>query len=221
MADKRSKKFGINRPLCQTYSMYLQKKLSNPLLNYKIFSQYFRELPAGSSTKDLMGEQFNPMVYQVEKLKKEIEAQKIKNMERQIQEYMEKEYQEKMNAVRCNRNVTDKTYHSVFLGIPSLGYGFEHLVGKTPQLGSMINFLNQTGFMRAVPFDMSQLGDIESGSATSVNPSLHGFGHESQPSLHSATSSSASLTSSQKSVYGIENQSHWPLGSKHPISDEK
>ena len=133
--------------------------------------------------QDLMAEQFNPMVYQADKLRAEIEQQRLLDMERQIQHYMQKEMEEREMAARCNRKVNDTTLHSVFLGIPSLGDGFEHLVGRTPQLGGMINFLNENGFMRAVPLEFSPLMQREEGSGRSLEaPS-------SQPSIHESKSS--------------------------------
>ena len=174
-----------------------------------------------------MLEQFNPMVYQADKLREELEKENVMKMEKQIQDYMERLQQETSHSQHCNRKVTDKTLHSIFLGIPSLGEGFEHLVGKTPQLGNMINFLNEGGFMRAVPLEFSPLLQRQEGSGSSLEasasivPSVEGSMHDSRTSLGSATGSAASLTSSQKSVYHIENQSRWPLGRKEQLGQEK
>ena len=105
--------------------------------------------------------------------------------------------------------------HSVLLAIPSLGKGFEHLLGKTPSLGRMIKLFNEEGFMRAVLFEMPHVLPQSEGSWSSMQEGSH----SSQLTITSETSSNASLTSSQKDVFGMEEKTHWPLAERKEIDD--
>ena len=115
---------------------------------------------------------------------------------------------------RSHRYFDQNTMHSILLAIPSLGQGFEHLLGNTPKVGNLINFFNEAGFMRAVPFGMPLvLPTRKKASGTSVRSSTHA----SRTSLTSTASSTPSLTPSQREMFGLEEETQWPLGSQKSL----
>ena len=105
------------------------------------------------------------------------------------------EFEEKKGAEQRSHCYFDQNaMHLILLAIPSLGRGFEHILGSTPKVGNLINFFNDQGFMQAVPFDMPMiLPTRDEGSGLSIQSGAHA----SRTSLVSTTSSTPSLTPSQ------------------------
>ena len=181
--------------------------IQNILTNY-----HFRHLPPGRSTQNLMSEDFSATIYARQMQERQQTAQqrtaqeKLSQQQPSVAEHADTE---------STKSFTKDTVHSIYLAIPSLGKGFEHLYGNTPKVGNLIEFFNDQGFVRAVPFKMPKIKSTEreEGSGKSMTPEA------SQASLCSATSSNSSLTSSQRDVFGIEDKSKWPLGSQKSVAD--
>ena len=190
----------------RNYVIVCITKLFHVIVNEKISRLNFiflRHLPPGESTTNLMSEEFDPQLYQAERRKAAARSD-------------EPEDPLKV-AERSSDHVfyDAKTMHSILLAIPSLGKGFEHLMGTTPKVGNLIKFFNNEGFLRAVPFEIPMVGERDEGSGSSMTAPAHA----SQTSLTSVASSNASLTGSQREVFGIEEDNKWPLGSKQSIDD--
>ena len=159
-------------------------------------------MPPGESTKDLLSPEFDPQLYQAERRKA------------QLSDAPEEPY--KVAEMSKDRVFVDpKTLHSILLAIPSLGKGFEHIMGTTTKVGNLIEFFNNEGFLRAVPFELPMVEERDQGSGSSLALPAHA----SQSSLGSVASSNTSLTGSQREVFGIEDTNKWPLGKKQNIDE--
>ena len=111
---------------------------------------------------------------------------------------------------------------SVVLGIPDLGLNFDHLVSKPGGIGQLLRLLNGDDFARAVPTIENpnrNTGELGSSGST-VHSSMHSTTGSSL-SLAGPTSSSKSLTSSQKDMYGVETGIHWPVGAVSEMDASK
>ena len=151
-------------------------------------------MPPGESTTNLLQPDFNPQIYEAERR----HASRSEQAEQKSHQILD-----------------DRTMHSILLAIPSLGRGFEHILGSTPKVGKLIKLFTEEGFLCAVPLKLPDVVQRSEGFGIS----LEGTAHSSCISLASATSSTASLTSSQKDIFGMEEKIKWPLRSKTQISE--